>query len=134
MTPSTNWEYQAIPIDFDVWKALSSRLESPQETHNDVLRRLLNIKSQVPPTAGPAWLADGVSFPNGSEFRARYKGKDHAAVVRNGALEVNGKRFDSPSAAAFEITRTSVNGWKFWSCRYPGSAAWIAVDGLRQRK
>lgn len=31
-------------------------------------------------------------------------------MVRNGALEVNGKRFDLPFAGAFEVTRTSVNG------------------------
>lgn len=133
MNPSGGWEYQSIPIDFDVWKALNNLLESPQDTHNDALRRLLNLQGQRARASGQPWIVEGVTFPHGTEFRARYKNADHSGIVDNGALVVHGKRFDSPSPAAYAITGTSVNGWKFWHCRYPGATAWVAIDGQRHR-
>jgi hypothetical protein len=48
--------------------------------------------------------------PAGSELRAHHKGQLHLAEVLSGALVLNGKRFDSPSAAAMSITRHPVNG------------------------
>ena len=134
MSQASGWEYQSIPIDFEVWKALSSRLESPSDSFNSVLRRAFGLKSATVVTTGRAWQVDGVTFPHGTEFKARHKGREFTASVRNGALEVNGKQFESPSPAAIEITGTSVNGWKFWHCRFPGTASWVTIDGLRQRR
>jgi hypothetical protein len=37
-----------------------------------------------------------------------------AIVLSHGALEVNGVRHASPSAAAKAAARTSENGWTFW--------------------
>jgi hypothetical protein len=54
----------------------------------------------------------------GSTFKRWYKRKMYTlTVVRHeGALwyEVGGNRYRSPSAAAKAVTRTSVNGWRFW--------------------
>lgn len=119
--------------NFEVWNELNNRLESPQDNHNGVLRRTLGLKRQVAPAAGKSWLIDGVAFANGTEFRMHYRKAVHTARVDDGALLFNGKRFDTPSAAASSITGSQVNGWKAWQCRAPGSSAWIAIDGLRAR-
>lgn len=37
-----------------------------------------------------------------------------ATVLSDGALDVNGVRFASPSGAARVLTKTQVNGWSFW--------------------
>ena len=101
---------RTIEVDFDVYKALTMRRPSEDITENDVLRQLLGLpgrRSPAVPAPGPAagdWLAKGVRFPLGTEFRATYKGQTHLARVEGGALVLNGKRFDSPSAAAMAIT------------------------------
>lgn len=130
---------QTIDIDFDVFKALTARRTSEQVTHNDVLRVLLRLPpAQLSPAnpseqaSGPDWIAKGVRFPVGTEFRARYKGKIVTGHVDAGALLVNGERFDSPSAAAISITGNSVNGWAFWECRIPGKSSWQLLKSLRQ--
>jgi hypothetical protein len=128
-----------IEVDFDVFKALTMRRPSEEVTENDVLRQLLGLPSQngaalTPgvPTPG-AWVTKGVRFPSGTEFRAVYKGQTHLARVENGALVLNGKRFDSPSAAAMSITGNKpVNGWTFWQCRLPGQAGWKMIKALRK--
>jgi hypothetical protein len=46
---------------------------------------------------------------------------------------VNGKRFETPSAAAVFVTKSPTNGWTFWECRLPGQASWQIVKGLRRK-
>lgn len=136
---AANWEFHSLSIDFDVFKALTAKLESPSDSYNDVLRRMLHLPAQVKERNGPtrqnsdAWVADGVTFPSGTEFRARYKGVLHGGKVENGALVVNGQRYSSPSPAAISITGSSVNGWLFWECRRPGDSKWMSIDGLRSK-
>lgn len=134
----SNWEFQSIPIDFEVFKALTAKLESPSDTYNDALRRILHLSARQRQANGRinhegAWTLDGVTFPPGTEFRARYKGELHNGRVENGALVVNGRRFESPSPAAISITGSSVNGWRFWECRRPGDSKWVSIDGLRAK-
>ena len=70
-------------------------------------------------------------FPAGTELRAKYKGRTYLASVENGALVLNGERFDSPSAAAMSITGKPVNGWTFWEGRPPGKTSWQIIKALR---
>ncbi len=136
-----------IDIDFDVFKVLTSRRETEAVTYNDVLRRVLDLDNKAPsPSSPPAgmdqaktsdsggWVAKGVTFPAGTEFRASYKGQSYYGSVEAGALVVQGKRFESPSAAAGSITGNPVNGWLFWECRLPGKAGWQAMKSLRKAK
>lgn len=129
---------RTIEVDFDVFKALTLRRPSESVTENDVLRELLGLPTQrqaAATAAGPApgdWIAKGVRFPAGTEFRANYKGQTWLARVESGALVLNGKRYDSPSAAAMAITHINVNGWNFWECRLPGQASWSLMKGLRK--
>lgn len=129
----------SIEIDFDVFKALTQRRATEEVTYNDVLRELLGLAPRtraslepgtVPET--PGWFTKGVSFPEGTEFRATYRGQTYYGKVESGALVVNGRRFDSPSAAAVAITRSPTNGWIFWQCRLPGKTSWQIIKSLRK--
>ena len=130
-----------IDIDFDVFKALTLRRSSEEVSYNDVLRELLGLglKSASPPAAGQAsadgdWVAKGVRFPNGTEFRAIYKGQTYYGKVEAGAFVVEGKRYRSPSPAGVAITGNPVNGWVFWECRLPGKSSWQMIKLLRKEK
>jgi len=126
-----------IEVDFEVFKALTARRPAEDVTENDVLRELLHLpprSSAPPPVRRPApedWVTKGVRLPAGTELRATYKGQTYLARVAAGALVLNGKRFDSPSAAAMSITRHPVNGWTFWSVRLPGQGIWREMKTLR---
>lgn len=128
----------AIEVDFDVFKAITARRSREDVTANDVLRELLHLppaevtSRRQRPAAGD-WVPKGVKVPTGSELRAHYKGQLHLAEVSSGALVLNGKRFDSPSAAAMSITRHPVNGWTFWEVRLPGQGRWTRLKDLRSR-
>lgn len=129
-----------IDVDFEVYKQLTVRRQTEDVTYNDVVRELLGLAQTTPPprgekSASPSpsdWVAKGVRFPAGTEFRANYKGQVHVARVEAGALMLsNGKRFDSPSAAAVSITGSAVNGWRFWECKLPGKS-WQLIETLRR--
>ena len=126
-----------IEIDFDVYKALTARRPSEDVTENDVLRQLLHLPregSSAMSANSPApsdWVTKGVRFPAGTELRATYKGQNYLARVVDGALVLNSKRFDSPSAAAMSITNHPINGWTFWQCRLPGQGRWTLLRELR---
>lgn len=131
---------RTIEVDFDVYKALLMRRPSEDVTENDVLRDLLGLpcrKAAITAAPGaPAkgdWVVKGVRFPAGSEFRAHYKGQTHLGRVVAGALVLEGKPYDSPSAAAVAITGSAVNGWRFWEARLPGEAGWRIIESLRRR-
>lgn len=134
-----------IEIDFDVFKQLTALRDTEATTYNDVIRQLvqlppITLKSPNETNANNAmsetqnsrsWICDGVIFPNGTEFRAKYKGVINTAVVQEGKLLVNGNRFDNPSAAARSITKNSVNGWTFWECKMPGTDTWKTITYFR---
>jgi Protein of unknown function (DUF2924)/Restriction Enzyme Adenine Methylase Associated len=128
----------SIDIDFDVFKALTARRASEHMTENDVLRQLFNLgkggdaltKADSP--APDDWVTKGVRLPSGTELRSTYKGKAYLARVNSGALVLQGRRFDSPSAAAMSITGSPVNGWTFWQCKLPGQDRWQILKSLRR--
>lgn len=129
----------SIDVDFQVFKALTNLRKTEATTYNDVLLDILKIDKEVTPTnSTPAttsngdWLAKGVRFPAGTEFRAPYKGQTITGRIESGALVVNGNRFDSPSSAAVFVTKNSVNGWRFWECKLPGQPTWRSIETLRK--
>jgi hypothetical protein len=128
-----------IDVDFEVFKQLTVRRATEQVTYNDVVRELLGLKPAAAAEAkapngvsAEDWVAKGVRFPAGTEFRANYKGKVHTARVEGGALVLNGRRYDSPSPAAMSVTDSAVNGWRFWECRLPGKSTWQLMENLRR--
>jgi hypothetical protein len=127
-----------IEIDFDVFKELTIRRQTESVTYNEILREVLGLgqpkvstPTHINASAG-AWTTKGVTFPEGTEFRATHKGKAISARVESGGLFLNGIRYDSPSAAAVSITGNMVNGWIFWECRLPNKSSWQLIKTLRK--
>ena len=122
-----------IDVDFEVFKELTARRASESVTHNDVIRELLGLKNAATttPEANGVWVCRGVQFPDGTQFRATYKGKTYTAEIRRGSLMLNGQRQTSPSAAAFHITKNNTNGWDFWQIKRPGDPSWLVMKELR---
>lgn len=129
----------SIEIDFEVFKALTAKRASEAVTYNDVIRDLLGLSQKDPKASNPssagsnsAWIYKGIRFPEGTEFRAAYKGVTHHASVKGGVfVDEHGNVRNSPSEAACAITQTSVNGWNFWECRLPGATKWRPLKALR---
>ncbi|MGQ0659020.1 MAG: hypothetical protein ACT4NU_13205 [Chromatiales bacterium] len=129
-----------IEVDFEVYKQLTNRRATEDVTCNDVIRELLGLGKPKPFSTALAasqvarddWITKGVRFPGGTEFRATYKGQTYAARVEGGKLVLNGKSYDSASAAAVSITNNPVNGWRFWESRPPGKSSWQLIESLRR--
>ena len=138
MIANTQTIMRTIEVDFDVYKALTMRRPSEDVSENDVLRQLLGLSTTRAPASASGvlapgeWVTKGIRFLAGTEFRAKYKGQTWLARVEGGALVLNGKRYDTPSAAAGSITDNPVNGWTFWECRLPGQAGWNMLKSLRK--
>ena len=129
--------YASIDVDFDVFKEITRRRATQDVTPNDVLRDILGLEPKKAEdvqelSKGRPWVTKGVTFPHGTEFRAFYKGEVFHAVVDDGALKLNLKRFYSPSKAAISITNNSVNGWTFWQCKMPGRQGWSVIKSFRK--
>ena len=129
---------QTIEIDFDVFKEITVRRKHAEITPNDVLREVFGLGPTQEPLAqkaqsGKPWVAKGVVFPHGTEFRSFYKGQMYNARVDDGFLVLNEKNFSSPSPAAMSITKNSVNGWKFWECKLPGKQNWQIINSLKKK-
>jgi len=140
-----------IEIDFEVFKELTARLENEADSYNEAIRRLLNLpSSHVAPRLGevdmpgqPAiisglggqtsgvWFSN-VFFPDGTHFRATYKGRTYRAqIAKSQWIDEFGILRTSPSDAASAISRTNVNGWRFWFVRRPFDDDWQRMDALR---
>jgi hypothetical protein len=128
-----------IEIDFDVFKALTALRDSEVDSYNSVIRRLLNLPSGMMKlsdlaTAGTRfglWLGD-VHFPEGTKFRATYKGQTYTAEIKNDKwVDQDGTPRNSPSEAAGAISGTNVNGWRFWHAQRPGDPTWRRLDDLK---
>jgi hypothetical protein len=141
-----------IEIDFEVFKALTANLQDERDTYNEAIRRLLNLPASdldVDPisfepagiagqgggllgTSSGVWYSN-VFFPEGTLFRATYKGQTYYAGIRGGAwMDANGTSRTSPSHAASVISGTNVNGWRFWFAKRPNDIDWLRLDSLRQ--
>jgi hypothetical protein len=119
-----------IEIDFDVYKALTALRESEDVTYNDVIRSLLNIKTEEVKPVG--WFSKGVFFPNGTEFRATFKNMPYEAKVQEKLLIYDEVIYNTLSEAAFAITKTPRNGWDFWECKVPNDR-WRKCSDLRKK-
>lgn len=128
-----------IEVSFSTFKALTALREDENDSVDDVIIRLLHrpMEASKPPANILQMLADGlfiggVLFPNGTQFRARYKGRQFAASIIDGVwTDADGTPRNSPSEAASAISNTNVNGWRFWEARFPNSNEWILLDRLR---
>jgi hypothetical protein len=142
-----------IEIDFEVFKALTAQLTSEADSYNEVIRRLLSLPStSLAPRFGEidlpgipaiqqglggqtvgAWFSN-VFFPDGTQFRATYKGKTYRAKIINAQwIDEFGIVRTSPSDAASAISQNNVNGWRFWFVRRPQDDDWQRMDALKSQ-
>lgn len=93
-------------------------------------------------TSGRSWSYGGVDLPEGTALSLEYSEvkKEACGLVRNGAWEIEGEQFFSPSRAAIALVGRerggrkkprSLNGWLCWKVRRPGETEWIALNSLR---
>lgn len=105
--------------------AVAQALEKSVRSADEILRDALKIKPEGLATA------EGVLFPEGTAFLAWYKERPYWGHVKNGAIEIQGERFTSVSAAAGKITKRPTNGWDFWQCKAPGKSEFVRISKLR---
>lgn len=127
-----------VTVDFEVFKEITRRRTSESVSENDVLREALGLdkKPSLKPVNGRSEpnnaVFKGVAFPEGTQFRATYKGRTYTAEIRNGLwTDPDGLVRNSPSEAAVKITGKPWNGWRFWHCKRPTDSGWILIDTLR---
>jgi hypothetical protein len=110
---------------YELSQAVQKRLKDENLTADEVLRKALGMKKDIFTTS------DGTEFPDESVFLAWYKDRAVSAVVKNGALTVEGKQVTSLSAAAAHYTgRATTNGWDFWSVKLPGSKDFVLCSKI----
>ena len=136
---------RTIEIDFDIHKLIESKRMSFSDTPNEVLRRELGLGTSPngpPPATRPesgesSWMGKGVTLPHGTELRMEYNGRQYSGVIENGKWLVEGKCFNSPSAAAGGVALTrdgkspQLDGWIYWHCKRPGDTDWTSIKQLR---
>lgn len=94
---------------------------APDASHENLLAKYL----------GGVWF-NNIHFPDGTRFRATYKGQTFLAEIKGGQwIGADGVARSSPSDAASAISHTNVNGWRFWFVQMPGDPAWRRMDELR---
>ena len=141
-------QLQKIEIDWDIHKLIESERASFEEPPYLALRRLLKLP---PPTRtrikegvesiGLPWIEDGVEVPHGSLARMEYlRGNQiYEGRFSNGKLVVDGKEFETLSAAAIALavtrkgTKPSLNGWIYWKAKFPGESEWKSLNYLREQ-
>ena len=64
-------------------------------------------------------------------FRVFKHRNNDALLLEGWRVEMDGRTFSSPSAAAVAISGNSVNGWRFWNYKNPQGRTRI-IDDLRQ--
>ena len=123
----------AVDIDFDLFKQLTMLRSSEHESISDVIRKMVEAftgeeRRAVPASSGGVAFR-GIHLPDGTKFRATYKGQTHTAEIKNGHwIDEHGVRRSSPSDAARAVTQTNVNGWRFWHARRPGETEYKLMD------
>jgi len=122
-----------IDVDFEVYKALTNMRETEETTYNSVLRDLLRLGAPVLSSKKylPSWTWKGVTLPSGTKLRAEYKGKVYTAEIVDGEWVQDGKTYGSPSAAAYAVTHSGINGWAFWTVMRPTDPTYSTLGALR---
>ena len=143
-----------VELSFENWKRLTTLLLDEQDSYDAVIARLLANEPGMPVL--PACLdlsgssdsgalrqnsdlsGDGAYFknvflPEGTKLRATYKGKAYFATISDSRWmdSESGLQRTSPSQAAYEITKSGVNGWRFWMVKRPDDSDWMSLDSLR---
>lgn len=142
---------RTIEIDFEIHKLIELERKSFEEPKYLALRRLLNLP-EIPAVSakqeaklleqeGRPFVDDGVSVPHGSLARMEYgRGTQvYEGQFLDGYLVVSGKRYSTLSGASVDLAvtragkKTNLNGWNYWSAKFPGETGWKMLRDLRNK-
>ena len=132
LTPKGLWDtaYHIVSMSDEQFEALR-KLLGDRSTYQDITPRSL---TQLP-SAGSGFLyCRGGKIPNGLKLRATHLSRSYEAEVRGGKVWLESKAHDSPSTAARVITKTAVNGWKFWEYLDDERGCWFPLLRLRSKR
>ncbi|MCK1547178.1 hypothetical protein IVB12_35965 [Bradyrhizobium sp. 179] len=141
-------QFSQIAIDFEIHKMIEAERRGFDEEPYVALRRLLGLPEpkakieRVRAEDGAPWSEDGIIIPHGSQARMEYQrgAQVFEGAFLNGQLVVNGKSYDTLSAAATDLARTkggkrtSLNGWSYWKVKIRGEGPWRLMLDLRRAK
>ena len=138
--PGTGGELDSAAINALLGKAIPPPIPSPSaraRQKGGIFGLAGNLDGKQVPTnalaryAGGIWLGNA-HFPEGTRFRANYKGQTYFAEVRDGKwIGQDGVQRSSPSEAASAITGNNVNGWRFWLVQMPEDPSWRKLDEFK---
>ena len=139
---------RTIEIDFDIHKLIELERKSFDESEYVVLRRLLKLPDlsdimsgkEASASEGRPFIQESVVVPHGSLAKMEYgRGSQlYDGKFLDGFLVVNGERYTTLSAAAGDLAvtkdgkKTSLNGWNYWSAKFPGETKWKRLLDLRR--
>ena len=147
-----------IEIDFDIHQMIELERRGFDEPRYVALRRLLKLpelgnKNAVEEPSetirtdrsigvtGRPFYADGVQIPHGSLAKMEYlRGSQiYLGKFLDGLLVVNGISFRSLSEAASSLAitkkggKTSLDGWLYWTAKFPQESKWHRLWDLREK-
>ena len=88
--------------------------------------------SRSPPRVTLADLIEASLLPPDAALEARVQGVSHIARVRDGAIDLDGTRYETPSAASLALRQKPRNGWVDW--HYKGKSLADLREQLRGRR
>ncbi len=108
-------------------KGMKDSVDNPSEVDMESTE---SSESRLTPTGRRP--RGGVPLPEGTALRARIRGREVEGQVRDGWVEIAGRRFASLSAAARHLAGHPANGWRVFQVRPPGATAWVRAEQLRR--
>ena|SRR5712692_543243 len=126
LTPKGFWntEYHIISMSEDQLAALKKLYGEPstKSGYEDITPMIASKAT----TASSGFLyCRGGKIPNGTKLHAHYLSQSYEAEVKAGKVWLNQKPYDSPSKAARAITKSAVNGWRWWEYYDEEKKSWI---------
>jgi hypothetical protein len=121
-------------------KRLKGMMEERDRTQRDKIlsgsrrKKYRKFKVKKPSSSKPRSPALAGLLSAASELRATYKKQQYvAALDDHGRILLDGKMFNSPSAAGSYIrSGKAIDGWVFWKYRN-AQGEWVKIDELRKK-
>jgi hypothetical protein len=116
-----------IQVSIDVFAALWAARRGDEQSEDEILRSLLQVRSVEKPAepapvprvrVGFADHRNGLEFPEGFEVFRNYLGKEYRARATNGAWQRvdNSKRYPSLNTLNQSLGAKFQNAWRSWYC------------------
>jgi hypothetical protein len=133
-----------IDVTDEVYKELQKLAQPFVDTPNEVILRLLKMKTTEPGKSSPSQnngscdlVTKGGTVLAGTKLQAAYKRRTYSAEIIDGKVVWNGNRYPSLSDAAVAVIkstgsgRTTEDGWRFWKYLDKATNEWKALTELR---